>query len=100
MMLGIIVNTDRHGIHLAGIAKAAQAKGHAVNIFLTDEGTRLLHDPEVRELALLSGIEMSFCVQSAKNIGTTYEGIGPEIIAGSQMNNAIMNRHADRVIVL
>lgn len=100
MMLGIIVNTDRHIIHLAGIARAAQAKGHEVNIFLTDAGTRLLHDPAVRELALLKGVMISFCVHSANKIGIAFEGIDSAIIAGSQVNNAIMNHYADKVIVL
>ncbi len=99
-MLGIVVNTDRHANHLAGIVLAAQAQGHEVNIFLTDEGTRLLYEPEVRQLALLKGVEMSFCVHSANTLGIALEGIGPEIIAGSQVNNAIMNHHADKVIVL
>jgi predicted peroxiredoxin len=90
----------RHNIHLAGIARAADAKGHEVNIFLTDAGTRLLNDPVVRELALLQGVTISFCVQSAKNIGIAYEGLPSGIVAGSQVNNAIMNHNADKVIVL
>jgi predicted peroxiredoxin len=100
MMLGIIVNTDRHMIHLAGIARASQAKGHEVNIFLTDAGTGLLHDPAMRDLALLQGVTISYCLQSAKRIGIAQDGIPPEIVAGSQVNNAIMNHHADKVIVL
>ena len=100
MKLGILVNTDRHSNHLVGLAKAALVRGHEVNIFLTDAGTRMLSDSAVSELALLPGVEMSFCSLSAKNAGVAYEGIPSEIIAGSQMNNAIMNRHADKVIVL
>lgn len=99
-MLGIIVNTARHARHLAGITLAARAKGHDVDIFLTDAGTLLLNDPAVRQLALLQGVQMSFCLHSAGNHGVAVEGIGPEITAGSQLNNAILNHHADRVIVL
>ena len=100
MMLGILVNTDRHSDQLVGLTQAAVVKGHAVSIFLTDIGARLLNDPAVRELALLQGTEMSFCAQSARKIGIAYEGIGSEITAGSQVFNAIMNHHADKVIVL
>ncbi|MBI5074293.1 MAG: DsrE family protein [Nitrospirae bacterium] len=100
MMLGILVNTDRHSGHLVGLTHAARARGHEVNIFLTDIGTRLLNDPVVRALALLQGTKMSFCAQSAGRLGIAYEGISSEIIAGSQLNNAIMNHHADKVIVL
>ncbi len=99
-MLGILVNTDRHANHLEGIVLAAQAQGHEVNIFLTDVGTKLLNDPVVHRLALLKGVAMSFCAHSANTLGIALEGIGPEIIAGSQVNNAIMNHHADKVIVL
>ncbi|MBI5846785.1 MAG: hypothetical protein HZB31_02325 [Nitrospirae bacterium] len=100
MMLGVLVNTDRHGKHLVGLTKAALARRHEVSIFLTDIGTRLLGDPAVRELALLQGVTISFCVHSASNNGVDYEGIPSGIIAGSQVNNAIMNHHADKVIVL
>ena len=100
MKLGILVNTDRHGAHLAGLTEAALGKGHTVIIFLTDEGTRLLRVPEVAGLALLQGVEMSYCTNSANKIGVAVDGVAPEIIAGSQMNNAVMNHSADKVIVL
>ncbi len=100
MNLGILVNTDRHADHLAGLTKAALGRGHTVSIFLTDEGTRLLQAPVVTELALLQGVEMSYCANSVNKIGVAVDGITPEIIAGSQMNNAVMNHRADKVIVL
>ncbi len=100
MRLGILVNTDRHSNHLVGLTKAALDRGHEVNIFLMDTGTKLLDDPAVRELALLQGVKMSFCSLSAKKIGIACEGIPSEIVAGSQMNNAFMNHYSDKVIVL
>lgn len=100
MKLGILVNTERHGNHLVGLTKAALGKGHEVTIFFTDTGTRLLQNAAVTQLALLQGVKMSYCANSVKKIGLAFDGLTPEIIAGSQMNNAFMNHLADKVIVL
>ena len=100
MRLGIIVNTDRHADHLVGLTTAALAQKHELEVFLTDVGVRLLQDPAVHQLAHLQGVVMSFCMHSAAAFGIAAESIDPEIIAGSQLNNAIMTHHADKVIVL
>jgi len=100
MTLGILVNTDRHPDHVGGIARAALAKGYAVSIFVMDDGARLLNDPVFSGLGTVQGVKMSFCLQSTKKREIDTRGLPPEIVEGSQLNNAFMHREADRVIVL
>ncbi len=100
MKLGIFVNTDRHKTDVLGIAKAAVSKGHDVVIFNMDDGSKLLIDPSYTELCRTKGVSMSFCDHSAKGMNVQTEGVPPEIICGSQYNNAVMVNESDRVIVL
>jgi predicted peroxiredoxin len=100
MKLGIFVNTNRHLNHVVGIVKAALAKGHEVVMFNMDDGTKLLGTPEFAELCKTKGVSMSFCDHSAKGLNVTTEGLPPEIVCGSQYNNAVMNHDADRLIIL
>ncbi len=100
MTLGILVNTDRHPDHLVGITRAALARGYGVSVFLMDTGTRLLHHALLPGLVSSSGVKMSYCLQSAKKQEIDTCGLPPEIVEGSQLNNAFMHREADRVIVL
>lgn len=100
MIFGILVNTDKHLEAVIGITKAALAKGHEVIIFNMDEGTRLLKSPSYTNLSRLQGITISFCDHNAKAFNIKKEMIPPEIICGSQYNNAVMNHTADKVIVL
>lgn len=98
--LGILVNTDRHLKHILGLAHAALGKGHEVTIFIMDEGTRLLHDARLLGLAGLPGVTVSLCDHSAKRHGVETEGLPEAVVCGSQLNNAMMNHGAERVIVL
>ncbi len=100
MKLGIVVNTDRHLAEIAGLTQAAVAKGHEVAIFAMDEGTRLLADPQYTGLCRLAGVTMSVCQHSAETIGVSIEGLPPEIRCGSQLQNAMMQHAADRIVVL
>ncbi|MFO0754363.1 MAG: DsrE family protein [Thermodesulfovibrionales bacterium] len=100
MKLGIFVNTDRHPDELAGIARAARAKGHEVSIFFMDSGTRLLGEPGIRSLCSEGCVSLSFCDFDAKRFQVSVEGISGEIVCGSQYDNAVMVNKADRVIVL
>ncbi len=100
MKLGIFVKTNRHLKHVVGIVGAALAKGHEVIMFNMDEGTKLLGTPEFAELCKTKGVTMSFCDHSAKGLNVQTEGLAPEIVCGSQYNNAVMNHDADRVIIL
>jgi len=100
LKLGILLNTDRHRDHVTGIAKAAVSRGHEVIIFIMDDGVKLLTDPGFSSLCQLKGIQMSFCKNSTRMLGVATEGVQTEITEGSQLYNAIMNRDADKVIVL
>lgn len=98
--LGILVNTDRHLKHVQGLARAASAKGHEVVIFFMDEGTRLLEDAGLIDLASLPGVTLSLCDHSARRHGIPLEALPAAVVCGSQLNNAMMNHEAERVIVL
>lgn len=100
MKLGIFVNTNGHPAAVAGITAAALAQGHSVNIFVMDDGTRLLADPAFTALSGQAGVTMAFCDHSAQHLGTKPASLPGTVAAGSQFENATMNHEADRVIVL
>jgi len=100
MKLGILVNSDRNLGHIIGLTRAAIRKGHEVTIFAMDDGVRLLGHPAFQDLCGIQGASMCFCDYSTRFLGVSKEGISEEIACGSQYNNALMNQHADRVIVL
>lgn len=100
MTLGILVTTSRHLADVIGITRAAVSRGHDVIIFVMDEGIRLLGKKGLQELSSLERVLLSYCEVSARKMDVTFEGIPKEIAAGSQFNNAMMVRQADRVISL
>ena len=95
-----MVTTGRHLDQVVGIARAAQSKGHAVTIFATDEGTRLLADPRFAALSSLPGVAMSFCEHSARLHGGRPAGLPEAIVSGSQLENAAMASESDKILVL
>jgi predicted peroxiredoxin len=100
MTLGILVTTSRHLADVIGITKAAVLKGHEVMIFIMDEAIFLMSEAGLQGLASLKGVSLSFCEASTKQLGFQTEGIPKEIAPGSQFNNAMMVKQADRVISL
>ena len=100
LTLGILVNTAKHPDDVVGLAEAAIAGGRQVIVFVMDEGTRLLEDGRFASLASVAGVSMSVCEHSAQSRGVSIERLAPQIRCGSQLNNAMMVRAADRVIVL
>jgi len=98
--LGMLINTAKHLDDIVGICRAALARNHQVSIFAMDEGTRLLENEAFVSLAELDNVSMSLCDHSAKMCGARIEGLPPKIVCASQLNNAMMNHEADRVIVL
>jgi len=98
--LGILVNTDRHAAHVVGLARAALARNHAVSIFVMDGGTHLLRDAALADLASLEGVTLSVCTHSAERHGVSLEALPEAVVRGSQLNNAMMNHQAERVVVL
>lgn len=100
MKLGILVNTHDHLAEIVGIVRAATAKGHEVNLFAMDEGTRLLEEKEYTSLVELPGVVMSYCDHSTKELKVNTEGLSPSIDRSSQYSNAQMNHYSDKVLVL
>ena len=100
MILGFLVNSDRHLAHALGLTAAAANKGHEVMIFVMDSGTRLLRDERFVALAGTKGVSMSFCHHSAQQYEIDTDTLPHDVESGSQLNNAAMNHQAARVIVL
>lgn len=100
MKLGIMVTSARHLDQVVGIARAAQRKGHAVTVFATDRGTRLLAEPRFAALSALPGVALSYCDLSAQRYGGRPAGLPEAVVSGSQLENAAMASESDRVIVL
>ena len=100
MKLGMLINTAKHVDDVVGICRAALTKNHQVIIFAMDEGTRLLENDAFVALAEFEGVSLTLCDHSAKMIGVKTGGLSPKIVCASQLNNAMMNHNADRVIVL
>ena len=96
-MLGIMVTKYEHRDHIIGVAKAARAAGHPVQIFLTDEGVRFTKDGKFQELLKVQGIEVSVCDHSCERSGLHDKTEG--ISYGSQYNNAAMLHDSARVLV-
>lgn len=100
MKLGILVNTKDYLSEIVGIVRSASARGHEVNLFAMDEGTRLLEKQTYTALAGLAGVQMSYCDHSAQELGVNTNGLDPSITRSSQYSNAEMNHYADKVLVL
>lgn len=100
MKLGILVNKGKNLAHIVGLARAAVRKNHEVSVFVMDGGTQLLQEESLLELAKLAQVSVSFCTHSAELNGIDPDTIAKEIDCGSQLNNAMMNHDADRVVVL
>jgi len=100
MKLGILINTDRHLEDILGITKAAITCNHETNIFIMDEGTRLLENELFTALAKLPAVSITLCEHSAKSYGIDTDNFSKDINCASQFNNAMMNHNADKVIIL
>ena len=100
MKLGILVNTDRHLEAVMGTTRAALARGHTVDLFAMDDGTRLLAHPDLAALGELPGVNISFCQESAAHKNVNCETLPQAMVRGSQLQNAMMTQQADRLIVL
>lgn len=100
MTLGILVNSDKHPEKLAGVVKAALKKDHKVIIFFMDGGCRLMLDSRATSFKEDENIIMSLCDLNRKNIGIKEEEVPGDITCGSQYDNALMHKMADKIIVL
>lgn len=98
--LGILVNTNKHKEHVIGITRAASAAGKTVEIFVMDEGIRLLEDAAFSELCDVNGVTISYCDHNASGLGLNKGVVPAKITCASQFNNAQMHSNSDRIIVL
>jgi sulfur relay (sulfurtransferase) complex TusBCD TusD component (DsrE family) len=95
----MLVTTDKYAGHIARIAEAAVKRGHRVIIFFMDEGCRLSTDDMVAALCGLEGVSMAICDLNRKRMDIPADGLAKGIACGSQYDNALMNKEADRVLV-
>lgn len=100
MTLGILVNSDKHPEKLTGVVKAALKKNHKVIIFFMDGGCRLANDGRITSFKENENIIMSLCDLNRRNIGIRDEEVPVDIKCGSQYDNALMHKIADKIIVL
>jgi len=100
MELGILVNTSKNSKHVIGLVGTALKKGHSARLFVMDEGTRLLEDPEFTGLSDYENVTMSFCEYNSRQLGINIENLNTKIKKGNQLNNAVMCRKADKILVL
>lgn len=100
MKLGILVITDRSLEQISGIVRAAERKGHAVTIFVTDEGVKLLAKRKFSALSRLRDVSISYCERSAGHFGGRPARLPAAIRPGGQLDNAVMNAECEKVVVL
>lgn len=100
MKLGILINTARRKRELVDIARAALSKSHEVSLFFMDDGVTLLKDADVAALASDGNLYARYCDYSAMVHGISRADVSEEMEAGSQVDNLMMIREADRVISL
>lgn len=97
--LGILVSSDRHLDHLLGIARAAQAAGKEVTVFLTHRGVLLTQDPAFAQLEGLARVSLCQVNFSAWGLERPAPAVADEDFV-SQARHAQMIAGCDRYIVL
>ncbi|UCG78725.1 MAG: hypothetical protein JSV21_02495 [Nitrospirota bacterium] len=100
MKLGIMINSDKNLKAITGIALEAVKRGHQVELFVMDEGTRLLESEEFIKLVESDGLKMTYCKYNVEGLGVNIRGLPAKIISGSQYNNAGMIHSSDKLIML
>ena len=96
-LLGIMVTKYEHLEHITGVMQAAQAAGHPVRLFLTDDAVKFTLNTEFLNLLQYSGVEVSCCDHSCKQHGVLEKSKG--ITYSSQFSNAAMLHDSCRVLV-
>lgn len=96
-MLGIMVTKYENLEHITGVVNAAQAAGHLVRLFLTDEGVKFTQNSTFLDLLQFPGVEVSCCDHSCKQQGLLEKIEG--VTYSSQFSNAAMLHDSSRVLV-
>lgn len=92
-----MVTKHEHLEHIIGVVRAAQAAGHSVRLFITDEAVRFTLDSAFLDLLQFPGVEVSCCEHSCKQQGLLQKVEG--IAYSSQFSNAAMLHDSSRVLV-
>lgn len=96
---GILVTTDKYRDDIVGLTEAAVRRGHRVILFFMDKGCCLVTDEKIASLKKMHGVTISLCDFNRKTMGISDSEIPDGWLCGSQYDNAVMNKEADRVIV-
>lgn len=99
MNLGILITQSDYADMIIEITKAAVKRGYSISIFMTDNGVKLIKNPEVANLRRLENVGMSLCDFSAKNRGIDEEDIPEGITAGTQYQNSLIHNECDKVLI-
>ncbi len=100
MELGMLINTNHQIHHAIMLTKTALQKGHSVRMFIMDEGSYALENPELVSFCEDDNVKISFCEYNARQHKINLESIDRRIKRGTQLNNAIMCQQSDKILVL
>lgn len=96
-MLGIVITKYANFDHISGVIKAAQAAGHRVSVFMTDEGVKFTTDEKFKQLIGEKNVDISCCDHSCELLHIADKTNG--ITYGSQFNHATLHHDSKRVLV-
>ncbi len=99
MKIGFLITRQENADKIVETAKAAQAKGHSVVIFMTDDGVYHVRNSAVTDLRNLENVEMSLCDYSANGRKIAESEIPAGVIKGTQYQNSVMHNECDKVLV-
>jgi len=98
--LGLTVTTDEAMPHALGLARAARAAGHQVELFLTGDGVGLTRHPLFRELLELGRVGVCEVSFTARGYETAQVPELHDKDFVTQARNAEMVEECDRYLVL
>ncbi len=99
MKIGFLITRQDNAEKIVETAKAAQAKGHSLVIFMTDDGVYHVRNSAVTDLRNLENVEMSLCDYSANGRKIAESEIPSGVIKGTQYQNSVMHNECDRVLI-
>ena len=96
--LGILVTSDRHFDHVAGVTEAAVSAGKDVTIFFTGEGVRLTAHSGFGRLPEIAKVDLCEVSYKANGLEGDVPGLTFKNFA-TQAKNAEMIEDSDRYLV-
>lgn len=97
--LGILITSERHGLHLEAIVKAAKRKRIQLRVHVHGPGVRLCLKQQFK--SALVQTEMTICRQSAERFGILerLEALYPEALTTSQRPALDIGRCSKRIVL-